>query len=186
MCRHGQTENNKNKRLSGWIDTPLTKEGVRNATSSAEKLSKVQLDKIMSSDLGRAFATAYIISRKLGYKSEIELHKQFREMNYGDLANMPYESFPTLTTDQNTNYTPPHGESLIQMQQRVIAGIDSVAVSNSGKTILIVAHDGTINAVRASFTGEDMGVADLTRNSHDLVAKFVYDNGQIVAFNEIA
>ena len=90
ICRHGQTENNKNKRLSGWIDTPLTADGIKNAATSAEKLRSIKFDKIISSDLGRAFITAYLISRKLGYTSTIELSKELREVNYGDLANLPY------------------------------------------------------------------------------------------------
>lgn len=89
ICRHGQSENNKHGRLSGWIDTPLTEEGVRNAASSAAKLNGTKIDKIVSSDLGRAFVTAYIISRKLNYSNEIELNKGLREINYGELGNMP-------------------------------------------------------------------------------------------------
>ncbi len=37
ICRHGETENNKNRLLSGWIDTPLTEEGVQNALSANVK-----------------------------------------------------------------------------------------------------------------------------------------------------
>jgi broad specificity phosphatase PhoE len=48
-----------------------------------------------------------------------------------------------------------------------------------------VAHDGTINALRASFSGEDMGTADLTRNAHDSVTKFTYDGFKIASFEEL-
>src|SRR6266545_7227401 len=100
ICRHGETENNKKKRLSGWIDTPLTEEGIKNASSSADKLRSIAFDKIISSDLGRAFVTAYLISRSLGYTSAIELHKDLREVNYGELANKfysgPDSAYPKL------------------------------------------------------------------------------------------
>jgi broad specificity phosphatase PhoE len=29
LVRHGETENNRAKRLSGWIDTPLTDTGLQ-------------------------------------------------------------------------------------------------------------------------------------------------------------
>jgi broad specificity phosphatase PhoE len=185
ICRHGETENNKNGRLSGWIDTALTVEGVQNAKSAAAKLKGIQFDLIISSDLGRAFTSAYIISRELGYTAEIKRNSGLREVNYGDLANQLYSVYPSgLTPQENTDYVPPNGESLTQMQRRVVAAIEDLSLANPDKTILLVAHDGTINAIRASFTSEGMGTADLTRNSHDFVAKFVYD-GRVVSYEKL-
>ncbi len=185
ICRHGETENNKNGRFSGWIDTSLTDEGVKNATSSAAKLQGISFDKIISSDLGRTFITAYLIARKLGYSSEIERLKDLREVNYGDIANMPYSSYPELSPEENANYAPPNGESLAQMQKRVMACINGISSSNPDKTILLVAHDGTINAVNASFTDQSIGIVDATHNAHDSVAEFTVDNGSITSFTEI-
>lgn len=186
ICRHGQTENNKNQRLSGWTDTPLTDEGVENALSSAKKLHGVRFDKVLSSDLGRAFTTAYIILRELGDTTEIERSKELREVNYGDLAHQPYSAYPKVTPQENTNFVVPGGESLAQMQQRVMAFIQSLSAENPGKTILLVAHQGTVNAVRASGTGQEIGVADLTHNAHNFVAKFVYNNGKVTSFSEVS
>ena len=190
ICRHGQTENNKNQRLSGWIDTPLTDEGIRNAASSAAKLKDVRFDKIVSSDLGRAFLTAYLVSRELGYSDEIELSKELREVNYGDFANMPYSGtnsiYPVISAHDNTNFAAPNGESLAQMQQRVLAGIDGLSRDNQDKTILLVAHDGTINAILSQFTNQEIGIVDSTSNNgHDFVAKFMYDEGNIISFDEV-
>jgi broad specificity phosphatase PhoE len=213
ICRHGQSENNLSQRLSGWIDTPLTDEGIQNAVSAARKLQQQQggkfgvtgdklgggeggklgarrasrrIDKIISSDLGRAFMTAYIISRQLGFTDAIECRRELREVNYGDLANMPYADYPAgMSPEENTNYTSPRGESLAHMQQRVMAGIAEIAASNPDKTILLVAHDGTINAVNAIFTNQSIGVLDAIHNPHDFVAKFTYDKGQVLSFEEI-
>ena len=176
ICRHGETENNKNKRLSGWIDTPLTEEGVNNAISSASKLKGIQLDAVISSDLGRAFVTAYIIVKRLDLGLTILRNKKLREMNYGDLANKPISLYPSLTPIQNATYTPPNGESLNDMQLRVMNEIAKISDEHRGKTILIVAHDGTINTIRASFESEDMGNADSIHNSHDSVFKFTYSD----------
>lgn len=73
ICRHGQTENNKNHRFSGWLDSPLTEQGVRDAEAAAMKLSGIQFDKIVASDLGRATSTANIIVRANKYRKKIEL-----------------------------------------------------------------------------------------------------------------
>jgi broad specificity phosphatase PhoE len=188
ICRHGQTENNKKGRLSGWIDTPLTDEGVKNAHDSAAKLENTIFDLVVSSDLGRAFVTAYIISHKQSYGAEIIRLSGLREVNYGDLANLPIdEAIAAYPAGLNvSNNVAPNGESLVQMQHRVLETIQSLSEQHHSKTILIVAHDGTINALYASFAGLDIGEVDTKRsNAHDFVAKFNYDNQEIVTFSEI-
>ena len=186
ICRHGESENNKRGRLMGWIDTPLTEAGKQNAKSSAVKLKNIHFDKIVASDLGRTFMTAYIIARQLGYASDIEALSGLREMNFGDLANQPYSAFPTLSPSEKANYIPPNGESLSQMQQRVLDCVNLLSTKYAGQTVLIVAHDGTINAIRASYSQNDMGHEDDMHNAHDFVAKFEGSDGQIKSFDEMA
>jgi probable phosphoglycerate mutase len=168
-----------------WIDTPLTDEGVQNVASSAAKLKGIKFDKIISSDLGRAFTTAYLISKQIGYTDEIERSRELREVNYGDIANMPYSAYPKLTPAENTVYVHKNGESLAQMQQRVITYVQKLAAENPDKTILLVAHHGTITAIRSNNTGVDMGTADAEEKAHDFAAKFTMDNGSITSFTEL-
>lgn len=191
FCRHGQTENNKNKRLSGWHDTPLTEIGLQEAAMHARKLQGLSFDKIMSSDLGRAFTTAYIISRAVGYNNEIERRPELREANYGDLTGWPYlgdaAGYPDLTPEENTNYIPPNGESQAQMQDRVLACIEQTSAANPDKTILIVAHSGTYNALLSSFSGKPIGVVDAEFNdTHDVITKIIFDDGKIVSFDTLS
>lgn len=169
----------------GWIDSPLTAEGKTNAKSSAAKLKDLPIDLIVSSDLGRAFITAYLIARQLGYDSEIEVFSDLREMNYGDLANQPYHNYPELSPEENTFFTPPNGESLDQMQKRVLECINKIGANNEGKTTLIVAHDGTINAIMAHYNKRSLGLEDDHHNAHDFVAKFEWDQGQIKSLVEL-
>jgi broad specificity phosphatase PhoE len=186
ICRHGETENNKARILSGWIDSPLTDLGVQNATSAASKLRGIHIDKIVSSDLGRAFISAYIIARRLGFGEEIERLSALREVNYGDLTNQPYANYPNLTLDENSVYAPPNGESLVAMQERVLSCVAELAKMFPDKTILIIAHDGAINAIRASFDTETMGEADTVHNPHDLVIRFNCIEGKITSFTELS
>lgn len=187
ICRHGQTENNKNQRLSGWIDTPLTGEGVENAKASAEKLRGLKIDKIVSSDLGRAFVTSYLIARELGITTEIERTASLREVNYGELANLSYarataEAYPLNTVD----YIPPGGESLGQMQQRVLEGVETISSANPDKTVLLVAHHGTVNAIYAAFAKLDIGYVDGNNPTpHDFVGNFKFQDGSITDYQKL-
>ena len=63
IVRHGETENNRAKRLSGWIDTPLTEDGLKPTEQVIAKLSNLHIDEIYSSDVGRSFITAYVLAR---------------------------------------------------------------------------------------------------------------------------
>ena len=52
IARHGETENNRAKRLSGWIDTPLTETGLIPTEKVIEKLANLHIDEMYSSDVG--------------------------------------------------------------------------------------------------------------------------------------
>lgn len=184
ICRHGETENNRAKRHQGWIDTPLIPAGIINAKTVASKLKGKHIDKIVSSDLGRAFISAYIIARNIGYDDEIETSPNLREINYGKLANMPYD-FPGIEPGTTASYVFPEGESLNQLQARVLQEVQAISDKYPGKVVLIVGHDGTINSIRAKFTTTDIAEADKVSNSHDFVAEFTCNSGTIETFTEL-
>ena len=188
ICRHRQTENNRDEKTSGWIDTPLTEEGIRNVAATAAKLQGVHFDSVYASDLGRAFITAYILTRRLGFTGEIVRSGALREASYGDLASRPYSEvetrYPKLTRE--VNFCPPGGESLHQMQQRVLAYLHRLNMTKPYETILIATHEGVINTVYAAFAGTDLGKVMATRfTPHDFVATFTFDKDDIVTFTEV-
>jgi broad specificity phosphatase PhoE len=185
ICRHGETVNNKEGRFSGWYDTPLTEKGVLDAESCADKLQEIPIDFIVSSDLGRAVATAEIISRGTGFNGEIVRLEGLREVNYGDFANQPHSIYPELSPLENAEFVSPNGESLVHMQTRVLDSIHTLSVAHPDQSVLLVAHDGTINAIRSAYTSESIGIADTVRNPHDGLTKFEYDGNRVISFEEL-
>lgn len=185
LARHGETENNVARRLSGWIDTPLTDKGLEATERAIAKLKGLYIDAIYSSDVGRAFITAYIIARRLGFTDEIIRLPGLREVSYGNAANMysaeAYKLYPRL--DRDTHYMPPNGESLEHMQKRVLATIDEINKKHTNATILIVAHSGVMAALNASLLGVDFGQHNISEAyPHDYVAKFTFDGGAVQSF----
>lgn len=188
ICRHGETENNRAKRLSGWIDTPLTNTGLQPTEKVIKKLTDIHIDEMYSSDVGRAFITAYVIARGLNFTKEIYRLSGLREVNYGDAANMlsgkAYELYPRL--DRDTHYTPPNGESLDHMQKRVFKALNKLDDKHKNATILIVAHSGVMAALRASHIGQDFGEHNISEAySHDFVGRFTLANGEVASFEKI-
>ena len=184
ICRHGQTQYNQQGRLSGWTDTPLTDEGVRNAQSTVAKLTGLHFDRIISSDLGRAFVTAYLITRGLGINTEIERNQALREVSYGDLVGMATaKATAEYGVDKITNFIAPNGESLAQMQARVIEFLNELDDHNPSQTIMLISHEGVISAINTYFSGTDLGThMDTKSYPHDYVGKFTIENGKIGSF----
>lgn len=186
IARHGETENNKAKRLSGWIDTALTEKGLEPTQVALEKLMTLsKIDAIYASDMGRAFITAYVIARGLDFTDEIIRRPGLREVNYGDAANMPsaeaYEMYPLL--DRDTHYIPPGGESLDHMQKRVFHEVAEIDALHQDATILIVAHSGVMAALNASHQGIDFGAHNISEAyPHDFVGEFTYEDNEITSF----
>jgi len=188
IVRHGETENNKAKRLSGWVDTPLTKKGLEPTQKVIAKLSKLHIDEMYASDMGRAFITAYVVARGLHFTKEIHRSAGLREVSYGDAANMPsakaYELYPKL--DRDTQYTPPNGESLDHMQRRVFQTLDELNKRHKDTVIVLVCHSGVMAAIRASHLGVDFGQHNISEAyPHDYVAKFTLNDSGVTSWEEV-
>ncbi|HEX3367051.1 histidine phosphatase family protein [Phenylobacterium sp.] len=86
LVRHGQTEFNRERRIQGHVDSPLTELGVRQAKAVGRLLADLIREprgwRIVSSPLGRAHATAEIVSQKLG-GLPVELDDRLKEMSWG-------------------------------------------------------------------------------------------------------
>ena len=171
------------------MDTPLTQEGVLDAQSTASKLKAISFDIIIASDLGRAFVTAYLISRQIGYTDEILRSDKLREVNYGDMGGISIAEaqaiYPGLDTD--TDFVAPNGESLGQMQQRVLEYIAKLNEQYTNKTILLVAHGGVIDAIKANYLDVDLGhymIKEGITNSHDYVAMFAVQGAKVIQHQE--
>ncbi|HEX8226401.1 MAG TPA: histidine phosphatase family protein [Candidatus Saccharimonadales bacterium] len=187
IIRHGETENNRVKRLSGWIDTPLTENGLVPTQTVIRKLAKTPIDEMYSSDLGRAFITAYEIARGLQFTKQIHRHPGLREVSYGDAANMfsaeAYKLYPRL--DRDTHYTPPNGESLDQMQTRVFTAISEINDAHTDAYIALVCHSGVMAALRASHIGQDFGAHNISEAyPHDYIGRFTFENGAVTSFEK--
>ena len=65
VVRHVETEWNRDGRIQGHLDSPLTSEGITQAQTLARRLSEMRFDLLVSSDLGRASATAAYIATEI-------------------------------------------------------------------------------------------------------------------------
>ena len=89
IIRHTSTDWNLAHRIQGRVSTGLNEQGRNEAKKLAEKLAKLNISKIVCSDLTRARQTAEIINEKLNLP--IHFEKGLRECSFGELEGMTRE-----------------------------------------------------------------------------------------------
>jgi len=60
LLRHGQSEWNKKNLFTGWIDIPLSQEGVEEAFAAGREIRDIPIDRIYTSTLIRGIMTAML------------------------------------------------------------------------------------------------------------------------------
>ncbi len=151
LLRHGQTRWNVEHRFQGRQDSELTALGQRQAADAARALRHLAPSHIVSSDLGRAQATAAILGQALGLEPTFD--PLWRERDFGDLEGQSIHEVdtrfgpdPRRRLGLETDYSEHRIESLAALDARIRSALQSVATSRPGQTTLVVTHGGPILA----------------------------------------
>ncbi len=145
LIRHGETDWNVEGRYQGQADPPLNARGRAQAQALVEPLRPLGLDVLYTSPLRRARQTAEVLATAL----HLPLHTDPRlmEIHQGawqtrlraEIERQYPETFHRWQTAP-WEVTPPGGESLRQVQQRVYAAVDAILARHPGQTIGLVTH----------------------------------------------
>lgn len=91
LIRHGQSTWNRDNKFTGWVDVPLTEQGIAEAKQAGEMLLEEGLapDVVFTSLLRRAIHTSFVVLENLE-RLWIPTHRSWRlnERHYGDLAGL--------------------------------------------------------------------------------------------------
>lgn len=75
LMRHGQSEWNKKNLFTGWVDVPLSPEGIDEAIQGGRKIKDLPIDVIVTTTLVRAQTTAFLaMAQHSSGKVPIVLH----------------------------------------------------------------------------------------------------------------
>ncbi|MBL0141232.1 MAG: histidine phosphatase family protein [Betaproteobacteria bacterium] len=162
VVRHGQTQWNLASRIQGHTDSPLTPAGESQAEAIAQRLAKEPIDRLISSDLGRAWRTAQSIAARTGHA--IFPDSRLRERNYGVAEGLTYGEvgvhYPEVFSrvrDTDPDYVVPGGESRRQHFERVRDAFESLARESEGRRIAVVCHGGVLAALYRHVCGIPVG-----------------------------
>jgi len=149
LIRHGQSTWNKEHRIQGQLDPPLSAEGRRQAELLGRRLAGRRLAGFYTSDLKRAAETAQAVSRAVGFHPEP--NQSLREIYLGEweglttdeLARRFPEAWAKWTAEPDWDVVP-GGEGAAFFEARVAAAIDSIFQRHPHGDVLVVTHGGVI------------------------------------------
>ncbi|MBV9006756.1 MAG: histidine phosphatase family protein [Solirubrobacterales bacterium] len=153
LARHGQTNDNIEPiKVQGFTDTPLNDSGRRQAAELAGRVAAGEaIASLWSSDLSRARETAEIVGVATGLQARLD--PRFREAHRGrwegrrfiDIAREEPDLYAAWL-NAGDHFRFPGGESLLEQQERVTAGLRDVHATGE-LPALVVCHGGSIRVM---------------------------------------
>jgi len=172
LLRHLQSQWNLENRFTGWIDVPLSEEGIKSAGDAAKKFGDEKFDVVYTSPLIRNKDTVSLILEKLGKKPNfltpgektdleknslpIFVDKALDERNYGQLQGLNKDEMKAKYGEEQIrlwrrswNQAPPGGESLKDVYNRAVPFFKKYIEKDlrSGKNVLVVASHNSLRAL---------------------------------------
>jgi len=161
LVRHGESTWNALGIIQGQRDqATLTSRGRIQAQQAAQRLASHPIAAIFASDLLRTRETAAIVARSFGRSFSVD--PALRERCFGELEGAPAEALqPEVTGIVDDRVVDPHarpagGESLEELYDRAAGFVDEVIRQQRGD-VVVVAHGGSIRAIRSYCTGRPVG-----------------------------
>lgn len=158
VVRHGRTPANAEGRILGRLDPDLDETGETQARVVAEWIGPV--DRVITSPLLRARRTADAFANSIS--GEVEVDERWIELDYGELDGLRVGEVPAPTWENlrgDPRWSPPGGESLAALHQRVADALDELLVTARELDVVVVTHVSPIKAVLSWALGADHGVA---------------------------
>lgn len=88
LIRHGQSVWNKKNVFTGWVDVPLSPEGINEALRAGEQIAGIEFDVIFTSVQIRAIETAMIaISANKSTKTPVVIHDEGKMAEWTTIYN---------------------------------------------------------------------------------------------------
>ena len=189
FIRHGQSLGNLNHTFLGHTDLDLSPLGYEQAMRTAQFLKNIHIDKVYSSDLLRAYNTCGEYLKICGKSAVIS--RDLREIFAGDWEG---NSFDLLQTEYNESYNiwitdignarPDNGESVKELNKRVLNTVTKIAQENDYKTVAVFTHATFIRSIFNHAYGnsvDDMKHTPWATNAS--VSCLIYDGGKFEVIN---
>lgn len=148
VARHGQSELNQQRRVSGQLNPDLSTKGISQSHRLAQVLRDEPLAAIYTSTLKRSIDTAAPIAQEHGIL--VQQHEALREIHHGIVQGQFYDERDSEAQrhweereKDKRNYRIPGGETFYELARRVIPCLMEILHHCERRTLLIVGHRST-------------------------------------------
>lgn len=166
LIRPGATEYDRQGRIQGVLDVPLSEEGAGEASRIAAELQETGIELLYTSDCEHALQTASAVAAELGVKSK--RLENMQNLDHGLWQGMLVEEVKRKQPkvyrqwqEQPASVCPPGGEMLGDAQKRVRAVLVKLFKKHKEGVIGLVVPEPLASLVRALL--EQTEVGDLWR-----------------------
>lgn len=177
FVRHAQSDNS----VKDDLLRPLTEKGLCDRQKVTEHLKNMEITAVYSSPYQRAVDTVRPLADLLGLA--VVTDHGFRERDTGDAGAIPdFKKRQWL----DKNFSAPGGESVKQVQQRIIASLMPLVERHKGQSIVIGCHGMAMcvvsNYFDNSFEYEDyLKVNDIMPR----IVELVFEDGKCIVLKQI-
>lgn len=186
LIRHGEIIKPLPDSLIGQTDVPLSDLGQENIDALGKKLSSKRFNSIFHSPLSRCKQSAEIINKY--QQTELIPLDFLKEISLGDWDGLSKQyiknTFPNefRTRGENiTTYTPPHGESFMDLQTRVypnFLNLIKTCQAYGYSKIAIVAHAGVNRVIIAKITNTDLSDLFSIQQDYGSITTIICESNQ--------
>ena len=178
LIRHAESVGNRELRLQGQVEFPLTERGRRQAKELAASLAERQVIAVYSSPIRRALDTAETIAGRLGLTVEVQTALQ--EYDFGKLSGLTWpeireqrpQLIEQLLSDSAEYPDYPGEEGREPFRQRVCEALWAISERHAGyKSVAVVTHAGPIGVF----------LLDVLQRGYHRPMPFTVDNASVTA-----
>lgn len=138
VVRHGETSWNKEEKVQGITDIPLTEKGISDALKLQDLVKSLNIDVVISSPLKRAIETAKIITDN---KFPINTDDRIKERDWGLNEGANINEVDRIDCwDVILNTRVQNIEAIQDFMYRVSEFIEDIKVRFKDKNVLVVTH----------------------------------------------
>jgi 2,3-bisphosphoglycerate-dependent phosphoglycerate mutase len=170
LIRHGETVWNREHRMQGHSDSPLSETGLEQARLLGQRMTSFDFSALYCSDSGRAHHTARIVAAATGHQLKVE--PRLRERHFGVFEGLTgpemqaqhpeaYERFKS----RDPEYVVPGGESARAFRNRAFACLMEIAKRHADELVVVVTHGLVCDIAYREAKGIDL----MARRDFDLV-----------------
>ncbi|WP_027363747.1 alpha-ribazole phosphatase [Desulfotruncus alcoholivorax] len=161
LIRHGETVWNKEAKLQGQTDIPLSEKGIQQAVALSKRLSDRKIEAVYASSLSRAIRTAGFIAEP--HHRQVQILPDLQELNFGNWEGLTFKEIQQNYSELSKTWWSkpletriPGGETLDELAKRSNRAIKDIVLKHNDQTVAVVAHGGTIRSIVGTVLGIDL------------------------------